>query len=97
MTIPLLLSESIPKEIKNILKSLEVGQPARYKEFTGQIRFVCDEYIRICHDETSQKCLVVFENDWDDIEIEDKHFYNVKGYRGKIDDHPGNDLLPQKR
>ena len=40
MTTPLFLSESVPKEIKNILKSLEIGMPARYQDFEGTIEFV---------------------------------------------------------
>jgi len=104
MTIPLLISESVPKEIGNILKSLEVGQFARYKGFTGKIAFVDDEYITLCFSETEQdegsrrshmeSCLIIYHNEWDDLEIEDAHFYDIKSYRGKVNDHPGNELLP---
>ena len=48
MTIPLFISESVPKEVSNILKSLQVGMPARYKEFEGTIEFVDDLYITLC-------------------------------------------------
>lgn len=104
MTTPLLISESVPREIRNILKSLEVGQPARYKGFDGYIAFVCDEYITICYKEepqdksarrpVMQSCLLVYEYQWEDIEIEDEHFYDVKNYHGETNDHPGNELLP---
>lgn len=105
MTIPLLISESVPREIKNILKSLEIGQRARYKEIDGYIAFVCDDYITICFKEVehcdpsarrpvTQCCALVYNQYWDDIEIEDEHFYDVKNYHGEVVDHPGNDLLP---
>ena len=32
--------------------------------------------------------------DWDDIYIEDDHFYNHKNYKGYIREHPGNEDLP---
>jgi hypothetical protein len=104
MTIPLLISESVPKEIRNILKSLEIGQRARYKGFDGYISFVCDEYITLCYskqpqDESARRpylecCLLVYESNWEDMEIEDVHFHDVKSYHGKTNDHPGNEMLP---
>ena len=48
MTTPLFLSESIPLELRNILKSLEVGMPARFEQFEGTIEFVSEEYITLC-------------------------------------------------
>ena len=48
MTTPLLIGESVPKEVKNILKSLEVGQKARIGSVEGFIEFVSDEYITVC-------------------------------------------------
>lgn len=105
MTIPLLLSESIPKEIKNILKSLEVNQKCRYRDNEGHIAFICDEYISMCYQHNPARnvkceypheeyCLLIYYKDWEDIEIEDEHFYDVKNYRGKTNDHPGNEMLP---
>ena len=104
MTTPLFLSESVPREVRNILKSLEVGMPARYKGMTGTIEFVDDAYITLCinckeMDEhafkrVSKCCMVIYPEYWDDLEIEDEHFYDHKAYRGTTEDHPGNDLLP---
>ena len=48
MTIPIFLSEAIPLEIRNILKSLEVGMPVRFRHDEGLISFICEEYITIC-------------------------------------------------
>ncbi|BCU97227.1 MAG: hypothetical protein CM15mV15_1940 [uncultured marine virus] len=33
-------------------------------------------------------------HEWDNLEIEDSHFKNVKNYKGKTNDHPGNEYLP---
>ena len=104
MTIPLFIGESVPKEVKNILKSLEVGMPAKYENMTGTIEFVSDEYITICvgkklNPEGARRkynkcCICVYPNQWGDVEVEAIKQYG-KSYKGKIDDHPGNDMLPE--
>ncbi len=104
MTIPLFISESVPKEVSNILRSLEVGMPARYKDFEGTIEFVDDSYITLCITKKTNPpgfrqpynkcCLLIFPYQWDDLEIEDEHFYDHKAFRGKTNDHPGNEMLP---
>ena len=104
MTTPLFISESIPLEIRNILKSLEVGIPARFEQFEGTIEFLSEEYITLCvgtkpNPEGSRQpmnkcCLCVYPHQWDDLEIDDSHFKNVKNYQGKTNDHPGNEMLP---
>tara|TARA_B100000131_G_scaffold68743_1_gene65045 strand:- start:419 stop:769 length:351 start_codon:yes stop_codon:yes gene_type:complete len=103
MTIPLFLAEAIPLEIRNILKSLKRGQKARFKGDEGTINFISDQYITLSlnrredpntmhgYKETN---LLVYPNDWDELEIEDEHFYNKKNYKGVIRDHPGNEDLP---
>ena len=48
MTTPLMIGESVPLEVRNILKSLEVGMPIRWKGNEGTIEFVDDEYITMC-------------------------------------------------
>jgi len=106
MTTPLLISESVALEIRNILKSLEIGSPIRYKGLEGYICFTCNDYISMCFHEyehgdpsarqpTTQCCLLIYQHDWDEIEIEDSHFYNHKAYHGYIPEHPGNDMLPE--
>ena len=83
MTIPLLLAEAIPLEIRNILKSLKKGMKVKLKDGdVGTINFICDQYV------------LVYPADWDDIYIEDEHFYNHKNYKGYIREHPGNEDLP---
>jgi len=106
MTTPLLISESVALEIRNILKSLEVGMPIRYDGMDGYICFIDDHYISMCFREyehgdpsakhpTTQCCVLIFPQDWDEIEIEDNHFYSKKAYKGYIAEHPGNDMLPE--
>ena len=104
MTTPLLIGESVPKEVKNILKSLEVGQRARIGSVEGFIEFVSDEYITVCvstkpnpkgsRQPMNKCCVCVYPYQWDDLEIEDEHFYDHKAFRGNTNDHPGNEMLP---
>ena len=103
MTIPIFLSEAIPLEIRNILKSLEIGMPARFRSDEGIISFICNDYITICvrkvPDETYRNKerevnIICRQCDWDELEIEDTHFQNKKNYKGNTNDHPGNELLP---
>ena len=103
MTIPIFLSEAIPLEIRNILKSLEIGMPVRFRSDEGEISFICEEYIcinvRSIPDNNSRYGyravnIICRQCDWDELEIEDTHFQNKKNYRGKTYDHPGNEYLP---
>ena len=103
MTIPLIISNADRIELRNIMKHLEVGRKAKFDGLEGTIEFVSDEYITICVREipdesfrtgVRQVNVIVMQSDWDDLEIEDSHFKNVKNYRGKTNDHPGNEMLP---
>lgn len=104
MTTPLLISESIPLEVKKILQTLEIGQRARYNATEGYISFICDEYITICFKEKPngpgsarpvEQCnLLVFREYWEDLEVDDTHMHDVVLYKGKVNDHPGNEMLP---
>ena len=80
MTIPILLSEAIPLEIRNILKSLERGQKVRLKDGEeGIIDFVCDQYITVTTHEwekkdtlhgVAQTNVLVYPDEWDDMYID---------------------------
>lgn len=103
MSTPLFISESIPLEIRDILKALSVGSKARWQEFEGTIGFVCDDYITIIlrriPDDNSlyghrDVSLLVRRCDWEELELDPIHFKKVKAYRGRIQDHAGNDMLP---
>ena len=105
MTIPLFIAEAIPLEMRNILKSLKRGMPVRLKSGEeGTINFISDDYITVSmnrRDEPGtmhgyrESNVLVYPHEWDDMEIEDEHFYNHKAYRGTINDHPGNEDLPK--
>ena len=105
MTIPLFIAESIPIEMRNILKSLDKGMKVRTPDGEeGYIDFISDQYITVVTHEWDdpdtmngkrQVKVLVYSHQWDDMEIEDEHFYNHKAYRGTINDHPGNEDLPK--
>ena len=104
MTIPIFLAEAIPLEVRNILKSLERGMKVRLKSGEeGHINFIGDQYITVSmnrrEDPNSmhgykETNVLVYPHEWDDMEIEDAHFYNKKNYKGVIREHPGNEDLP---
>jgi hypothetical protein len=104
MTIPLFIAESIPIEMRNILKSLDKGMKVRTPDGEeGYIDFISDQYITVVTHEWDdpgtmngkrQVKVLVFQHQWDDMEIEDEHFYNHKNYKGRIVEHPGNEDLP---
>ncbi len=95
MTIPILLSESIPREIAHVLDSLAIGMPARYNGITGTIQHVSDAYIGVC---CETECMLVTVDDWDNLEIDDTHFYWKNNPKHRFSalqhDHPGNEMLP---
>jgi|TARA_B000000557_G_scaffold59689_1_gene46533 hypothetical protein len=86
------------------MKHLEVGRKAKYDGLEGTIEFVSDDYITICvstkpNPEGSRQpmnkcCICVYPNEWGNVEVEAIKQYG-KSYKGKIDDHPGNDMLPE--
>ena len=104
MTIPIFLAEAIPLEIRNILKSLKKGMKVRLKDGDeGVINFISDQYITVTTHEwetkdtlhgVAQTNVLVYPDEWDDMYIEDEHFYNKKNYKGVIREHPGNEDLP---
>ena len=104
MTIPLIISNADRIELRNIMKHLEVGRKAKFDGLEGTIEFVSDEYITICvskklnpegaRQKYNKCCICVYPNQWGDVEVESIKQYG-KSYKGKIDDHPGNDMLPE--
>ena len=104
MSTPLFISESRPLEIRDILKALSVGSKAAWQGFEGTIGFVSDDYItlilREIPDENTRYgfrtvSLVVRRCDWEELELDPVHFKRVRAYRGKINDHAGNDMMPE--
>lgn len=104
MTTPLFIAEAPALEIRNIIKSLSIGARVRWKGNEGYINFVDDNYITICVSEkpnppgsrhsTNKCCLLCYNSQWDELEIDSDYFQHKKAYRGKTNDHPGNDMLP---
>ena len=104
MTITLFIAESIPIEMRNILKSLDKGMKVRTPDGEeGYIDFISDQYITVVTHEWDEPVtmhgkrqvkVLVYSHQWDDMEIEDEHFYNHKNYKGRIVEHPGNEALP---
>ena len=49
------------------------GIPVKYKNCTGVIEFVCDEYVTVCIETYDDKfrsvCMLVYSDEWKDIEI----------------------------
>jgi len=105
MTTPLFISEAPALEIRNIIKSLSPGAKVRWHKVEGYIEFVDDAYLTICISEKpnppgskqplSKCCVLVFNQYWDELELDDSVFQHVKAYHGKTNDHPGNELLPE--
>jgi len=104
MTIPIFLAEAIPLEIRNILKSFEPGMKVKLKTGEeGTVNFIGDQYITVsCNRREDPNSMhgyketnvLVYPHEWEDMWIEDEHFYNKKNYKGYIRDHPGNEDLP---
>ena len=49
------------------------GTQVKYKDRTGFIEFVCDEYVTVCIETYDDKfrsvCMLVYPDQWKDIEI----------------------------
>lgn len=104
MTTPLFIAEAPGLEIRNIIKSLSVGAKVRWKTHEGYINFIDDEYITICVSEkpnppgsrhpTNKCCLLCYAAQWDELELDSDYFQHKKAYKGRVNNHPGNDMLP---
>lgn len=90
MTTPLLIANSASVEIRNMLNHLKIDHPARYYGFLGKIQSVDTTGLTICDDNF---CILILPPQWEDIEVEPIKQYS-KMFKSKVDDHPGNDLLP---
>ena len=102
MSTPIFLSEAVALEIRNIMRSLQPGMKVRLSGEEGVINFISDEYITITlhqwEDEDTlhgyqQTNVLVYPNEWEDMEIEDAHFYNKKNYTILVLEAQSIDLL----
>ena len=84
--------------------SFEPGMKVRVKTGEeGTVNFIGDQYITVsCNRREDPNSMhgyketnvLVYPHEWEDMWIEDEHFYNKKNYKGYIRDHPGNEDLP---
>lgn len=55
------------------MNSFAEGLEVTYKNTQGTIRFLCDSYLTICihtsENPMKDVCIVVYKNEWDDIEL----------------------------
>ena len=85
MTTPLMISESVPLEVKKILDTLELGRRVKYETTEGFIDFICEQYLTICFKQ--KKSQPGSFREYENCSL-------VRAYRGKVNEHPGNEMLP---
>ena len=92
MSTPIFLANAVALEIRNIMKSLEKGMKVRFDGDEGVINFIGDDYISITTNRWKddgyrsgyrETNVLVYAKDWDNLEIEDEHFYNHPDYKGE--------------
>ncbi len=53
--------------------SFAEGIIVQYKDWVGEVRFVCDEYISVCvrvgNNRVSDVCVLVHRNDWNQVKL----------------------------
>ena len=105
MTTPLFIAEAPTLEIRNIINSLSTGARVRWRGLDGYISFSSDAYLTICISEKdnppgsrrpkNQCNMLCFPHQWGELEVDDQYFLHKKAYKGKTNDHPGNEMLPE--
>ncbi len=49
------------------------GIIVQYKDWVGEVRFVCDEYISVCvrvgNNRVNDVCVLVHRNDWNQVKL----------------------------
>ena len=53
--------------------SFAEGIIVQYKDWVGEVRFVCDEYISVCvrvgNNRVNDVCVLVYRCDWDQVKL----------------------------
>jgi hypothetical protein len=53
--------------------SFAEGIIVQYKDWVGEVRFVCDEYISVCvrvgNNRVNDVCVLVHRNDWNQVKL----------------------------
>jgi len=54
-------------------KIFSEGLHVRYRQHTGHVHFICEDYITICihtnNHPLKDVCILVYPNQWDDVEL----------------------------
>ena len=90
MSTPIFLSESVRLELRNILKSLEVGMRVRTPDNEdGYIDFICDQYITVVTHEWEdtdklngkrQVKVLVYAADWENMYLEAVSYTHLRAH-----------------
>jgi hypothetical protein len=55
------------------MNSFAVGVIVEHKNFIGEVRFVCDDYISVCTSvgvhRAADVCVIVYKRDWKNINL----------------------------
>ena len=55
------------------MNSFAVGVIVEHKNFIGEVRFVCDDYISVCTSvgvhRAADICVIVYKKDWDNVNL----------------------------
>ena len=55
------------------MNSFAVGVIVEHKNFIGEVRFVCDDYISVCTSvgvhRAADVCVIVYKKDWKNINL----------------------------
>ena len=55
------------------MNSFAVGVIVEHKNFIGEIRFICDDYISVCTSvgvhRAADICVIVYKKDWDNVNL----------------------------
>ena len=55
------------------MNSFAVGVIVEHKNFIGEVRFVCDDYISVCTSvgvhRAADICVIVYKKDWNNVNL----------------------------
>ena len=55
------------------MNSFAVGGIVEHKNFIGEVRFVCDDYMSVCTSvgvhRAADICVIVYKKDWDNVNL----------------------------
>jgi hypothetical protein len=55
------------------MNSFAVGVIVEHKNFIGEVRFICDDYMSVCTSvgvhRSADICVIVYKKDWDNVNL----------------------------